>query len=58
MGSRQVSRTTIVATTPEKIFGLLADPAQHPLIDGSGTVRAPQAGARTDSRSARSSAWT
>ena len=44
MGSRQVSRTAIVATTPEKIFGLLADPAQHPLIDGSGTVRAAQPG--------------
>ncbi|NBH07169.1 dimethyladenosine transferase [Amycolatopsis sp. SID8362] len=44
MGSRQVSRTAIVATTPEKIFGLLADPAQPPLIDGSGTVRAAQPG--------------
>ncbi|MGK3203850.1 SRPBCC family protein [Amycolatopsis sp. MEPSY49] len=44
MGSRQVSRTAIVAAPPEKIFGLLADPAQHPLIDGSGTVRAAQSG--------------
>ena len=35
MGSRQVSRTAIVATTPEKIFGLLADPAQHPGIPGA-----------------------
>jgi len=44
MASRQVSRTAIVATTPERIFELLADPAQHPLIDGSGTVRAAQPG--------------
>ena len=33
MGSRQVSRTAIIATAPENIFGLLADPAKHPLID-------------------------
>lgn len=44
MASRQVSRTAIVATTPERIFELLADPAQHPLIDGSGTVRSAQPG--------------
>ncbi len=25
---------------PEGIFDLLADPAMHPVIDGSGTVRA------------------
>lgn len=27
-----------VAAPPERIFALLADPAKHPLIDGSGTV--------------------
>lgn len=45
MGKRQVSVTRIVATTPEKIFALLTDPAQHPVLDGSGTVRAPRDGA-------------
>ena len=28
------------ATAPENIFALLADPSKHPLLDGSGTVRA------------------
>lgn len=30
----------LVPATPQQIFDLLADPRQHPLIDGSGTVRA------------------
>jgi uncharacterized protein YndB with AHSA1/START domain len=29
-----------IAATPESIFDVLADPAQHPVIDGGGTVRA------------------
>ena len=29
-----------VPTEPQAIFDLLADPAQHPVIDGSGSVRA------------------
>jgi len=29
----------VIAAPPEKIFELLADPAKHSLIDGSGTVR-------------------
>jgi uncharacterized protein YndB with AHSA1/START domain len=29
-----------IAATPERIFDVLADPAQHPVIDGGGTVRA------------------
>lgn len=44
MSKRQISVTRTIATTPEKIFELLADPAQHPLIDGSGTVRAARDG--------------
>ncbi|MGQ0840250.1 SRPBCC family protein [Actinokineospora sp.] len=40
MSSRQVSDTRVVAAPPAEIFALLADPAKHPLIDGSGTVRA------------------
>ncbi|SEP35588.1 Uncharacterized conserved protein YndB, AHSA1/START domain [Amycolatopsis saalfeldensis] len=30
----------MIAASPEQLFDLLADPAKHPLIDGSGTVRA------------------
>ncbi|MYW94923.1 dimethyladenosine transferase [Amycolatopsis rubida] len=45
MGTRQVSRSALVAAPPERIFALLADPAQHPLIDGSGTVRASRGSA-------------
>ena len=29
----------VIPAPPEKIFALLADPARHPEIDGSGTVR-------------------
>ena len=29
----------VIPAPPEKIFALLADPAQHQVIDGSGTVR-------------------
>ncbi len=35
----------MIAAAPEQIFSLLADPAQHPLIDGSGTVRASRGSA-------------
>lgn len=33
-----------IAAPPEAIFDLLADPARHRDIDGSGTVRDPKAG--------------
>ncbi|GAA3531083.1 SRPBCC family protein [Amycolatopsis ultiminotia] len=46
MGNRQVSRTAVIAAPPERLFALLADPAQHPLIDGSGTVRSGSGPAR------------
>ena len=36
---RQVSVSRVIAAPPERIFAVLRDPAQHPLIDGSGTVR-------------------
>lgn len=32
----------VIPTGPEPIFDLLADPAKHPLIDGSGTVVRPR----------------
>jgi uncharacterized protein YndB with AHSA1/START domain len=44
MGTRQVSRTAVIAASPEQLFELLADPAKHALIDGSGTVRSSRDG--------------
>jgi uncharacterized protein YndB with AHSA1/START domain len=41
---RSVSRSRTIIVQPETIFALLADPARHHEIDGSGTVIA----ARTD----------
>lgn len=35
---RQVSKSSIIDASPETIFELLADPTQHPRIDGSGSV--------------------
>lgn len=34
-----VRRTVVVANTPAAIFALLADPHQHPDVDGSDSVR-------------------
>ena len=34
-----VSVERVIAAPPEKIFDVLADPSQHPVIDGSGTVK-------------------
>lgn len=36
---RQVSVSRVIAAPPDRIFEVLADPAQHPEIDGSGTVK-------------------
>jgi uncharacterized protein YndB with AHSA1/START domain len=44
MTQRRVSETRTIATTPDRIFEILTDPAKHPLIDGSGTVRAARKG--------------
>lgn len=38
MSSSKSARTTIAAP-PATVFAILADPRQHPRIDGSGTVR-------------------
>lgn len=40
MTERKVVATATVHAPAHRIFDLLADPAQHPLIDGSGTVQA------------------
>ena len=36
---RTVSVSRVIAAEPPAIFAVLVDPAQHSLIDGSGTVR-------------------
>ncbi len=45
--SKKVSITKVVHAPAERIFDLLADPAKHPVIDGSGSVRAAHAAAPT-----------
>ncbi|WP_285658783.1 SRPBCC family protein, partial [Helicobacter bizzozeronii] len=37
--ARKVSVSRVIAADPATIFDVLADPAQHAAIDGSGTVR-------------------
>lgn len=39
MENSAVSVERVIPASPEAIFALLADPAQHPAIDGSGSVR-------------------
>ena len=51
--SRQISASRVVAASPEAIFAVLASPAGHAAIDGSGTVRKPRA-ARPAERTERS----
>lgn len=36
---KTVSRSRMIAAEPSTIFAVLADPAQHGIIDGSGTIR-------------------
>jgi hypothetical protein len=42
--SRSVSAERVVAATPHDIFEVLANPAKHPIIDGSSTVVRPLRG--------------
>lgn len=44
MPDRAISVTRTIAAPRQTIFDMLADPAKHPLIDGSGTVRAARGG--------------
>ena len=39
MSTRLVSASTTVAAPPDVVFAILADPRQHPRIDGSGTLQ-------------------
>jgi hypothetical protein len=38
-----VSESKVIAATPQTLFDIVADPAMHPEMDGSGTVRASRA---------------
>src|SRR5689334_19284111 len=40
MDNETMTATTTIQATPEAVFALLADPSQHPAIDGTGWVRA------------------
>jgi uncharacterized protein YndB with AHSA1/START domain len=42
--ARKVSVSRVIAADRQAIFDVLADPAMHPVIDGSGTVRDVQEG--------------
>jgi uncharacterized protein YndB with AHSA1/START domain len=42
--SKSVSAERIIHAPPERVFAVLADPARHPEIDGSGSVRHPRPG--------------
>jgi len=44
MSSYLVSESKIIAAEPQRIFDIVADPAMHPVMDGSGTVRASRSG--------------
>jgi hypothetical protein len=56
--SRQVSTSRTIAADRQALFDVLADPAMHPVIDGSGTVRGPARSTPTGSRSVAGSGWT
>ncbi|HEX2904013.1 MAG TPA: SRPBCC family protein [Jatrophihabitans sp.] len=39
-----VSVSRVIAADPQTLFDIVADPAQHPVIDGSGSVKAVRDG--------------
>jgi uncharacterized protein YndB with AHSA1/START domain len=43
MNANLVSENRIIAAPAQRLFDIVADPAMHPLIDGSGSVRAARA---------------
>ena len=44
MSAYLVSETKVIAADPQTLFDIVADPAKHPLIDGSGTVKVARDG--------------
>ena len=45
MSDYLVSESRVIAADPQAIFDIVADPAMHPVMDGSGTVRSSQSSA-------------
>lgn len=44
MAEKSKSASTVIAAPPATVFAILADPRQHPRIDGSGTVQSSISG--------------
>jgi hypothetical protein len=44
MSAYLVSETATIPADAQRLFDIVADPAQHPVIDGSGSVRSARAG--------------
>jgi hypothetical protein len=44
MSAYLVSESRTIAADPQKLFDIVADPAMHPVIDGSGSVKAVRTG--------------
>jgi hypothetical protein len=44
MSAYLVSESAVIAADPQTLFDIVADPAMHPVIDGSGSVQAVRTG--------------
>lgn len=44
MSAYLVSESKVIAADPQRLFDIVADPAMHPVMDGSGSVKAARAG--------------
>ncbi|MBN9619927.1 MAG: SRPBCC family protein, partial [Actinobacteria bacterium] len=44
MSAYLVTESRVIAAEPQRLFDIVADPAMHPVIDGSGSVRALRSG--------------
>jgi hypothetical protein len=44
MSAYLVTETRVIAADPQRLFDVVADPAMHPVIDGSGSVQATRVG--------------
>ncbi|MGH8960921.1 MAG: SRPBCC family protein [Jatrophihabitantaceae bacterium] len=44
MSAYLVSESKVIAADPQRLFDIVADPAMHPVMDGSGSVQAAREG--------------
>lgn len=44
MSAYLVTESRVIAAEPQRLFDIVADPAMHPVIDGSGSVREAREG--------------